>query len=258
LTQETLFLADLHLREQAPQVTHRLLALEPRLRNAQGVYILGDLVEMWIGDDAPIHPDILPAFALLRRLSDAGVPVFFQHGNRDFLIGLRLARRFGLRLLQEEVVVELYGHRVALVHGDQLCTDDLAYQRLRQRLRHPITRFILRHLPLGTRQRLAARLREQSRHATGRKSADIMDVNHDAVRALMQRLGVKALIHGHTHRPAIHRQDGRIRAVLGDWEAGAVLLSATPVGLRLERVEDAGMTTVLAESGWPFNHSRGA
>ncbi|MEW6692095.1 MAG: UDP-2,3-diacylglucosamine diphosphatase [Pseudomonadota bacterium] len=258
MAQETLFLADLHLREQAPQVTRRLLALEPRLRKAQGIYILGDLVEVWIGDDAPIEPDLLPAFALLRRLTDTGVPVFFQHGNRDFLIGQRLARRFGLRLLAEEVVIELYGHPVALVHGDQLCTDDLAYQRLRQRLRHPLTRFILRHLPLGTRQRLAARLREQSRQATGRKSADIMDVNHDAVMAFMQRLGVKVLIHGHTHRPAIHQQDGRIRAVLGDWEAGAVLLSATPEGLRLERVEDAGVTTVLAESGWPFNHSRGA
>ncbi|MGK0673264.1 MAG: UDP-2,3-diacylglucosamine diphosphatase [Halothiobacillaceae bacterium] len=258
MAQETLFLADLHLHEQAPQITRRLLALEPRLRKAQAVYILGDLVEVWIGDDAPIDPNLLPAFALLRRLSDTGVPIFFQHGNRDFLIGPRLACRFGLHLLAEDVVIELYGHPAALVHGDQLCTNDLAYQRLRQRLRHPITRFILRHLPLGARQRLAARLREQSRQATGRKGTDIMDVHPRAVAALMARLDVHVLIHGHTHRPAIHQQDGKIRAVLGDWGVGAVLLSATPEGLRLERVEDAGMTTVLAESSWPFNPSRGA
>lgn len=258
MAQETLFLADLHLREQAPEVTRRLLALEPRLAKAKAVYILGDLVEVWIGDDAPIDPDLLLAFALLRRLTDTGVPVFFQHGNRDFLIGPRLARRFGLRLLAEEVVVDLYGRPVALVHGDQLCTDDLAYQRLRRRLRHPLTRLILRHLPLGTRQRLAARLREQSRQATGRKSADIMDVNPGTVIACMHRLGVNILIHGHTHRPAIHHEEGRLRAVLGDWEDGAVLLSATPEGLRLERIADVGTTTVLAEATWPLTPPAGA
>ncbi|MDM7322778.1 MAG: hypothetical protein P3W87_005825 [Gammaproteobacteria bacterium] len=120
MAQETLFLADLHLREQAPQVTRRLLALEPRLCKAQGIYILGDLVEVWIGDDAPIDPDLLPAFALLRRLTDTGVPVFFQHGNRDFLIGQHLARRFGFRLLPEEVVIILYDRPVALAHVYQL------------------------------------------------------------------------------------------------------------------------------------------
>jgi UDP-2,3-diacylglucosamine hydrolase len=252
LAQETLFLADLHLREQAPEVTRRLLALEPRLAKARAVYILGDLVEAWIGDDAPIAPELLPAFALLQRLNDAGVPVFLQHGNRDFLIGPRLARRFGFHLLPEEMVVELYGRPVALVHGDQLCTDDLAYQRLRRRLRHPITRFILQHLPLGMRRQLAAGLRDHSRKATGHKAAGIMDVNPGAVTALMRRLGVTVLIHGHTHRPAIHHEDGRWRAVLGDWEAGAVLLSATPDGLRLERLEDSGATTVLAEATWPL------
>ncbi|MEW6727988.1 MAG: UDP-2,3-diacylglucosamine diphosphatase [Pseudomonadota bacterium] len=258
MAQETLFLADLHLREQAPEVTRQLLALELRLAKAQAVYILGDLVEAWIGDDAPIDPDLLPAFALLQRLKDAGVPVYLQHGNRDFLIGPRLARRFGFRLLPEEVVVDLYGRPVALAHGDQLCTDDLAYQRLRRRLRHPITRFILQHLPLGLRRKLAAGLRDRSRKATGHKAAGIMDVNPGAVTAFMQRLGVKVLIHGHTHRPAIHHEDGRLRAVLGDWEDGAVLLSATPDGLRLERIEDAGTTTVLAEATWPLIPPAGA
>lgn len=251
MAQETLFLADLHLREQAPEVTRRLLALEPRLRQAEAIYILGDLVEAWIGDDAPIHPDLFPAFELLRRLADAGIPLYFQHGNRDFLIGRRLARRFGFDLLPEEEVLELHGKRIALVHGDQLCTDDLAYQRMRRRLRHPIVRFILRHLPLRTRRKLAAGLRDRSRQETERKTAVIMDVNPGAVTGLMQRLGVDILIHGHTHRPAIHHGGIGIRAVLGDWEDGAVLLSARPDGLRLERFEDGGETAILAQTGWP-------
>lgn len=251
MTQESLFLADLHLREQAPEVTRRLLALEPRLREAGAIYILGDLVEAWIGDDAPIHPNLLPAFALLRRLADAGIPILFQHGNRDFLVGWHLAHRFGFRLLPEEVVLDLYGRPVALVHGDQLCTDDVAYQRLRRRLRNPVVRFTLLHLPLRVRRRLAAGLRDRSRRETGRKAATIMDVNRGTVAALMQRLGADILIHGHTHRPALHYEDGGLRAVLGDWEDGAVVLSASPAGLRLERIDDAGTTTVLAEAGWP-------
>lgn len=251
MTQEVLFLADLHLREQAPEVTRRLLALEPRLREAGAIYILGDLVEAWIGDDAPIPTNLLPVFALLRRLADAGIPVFFQHGNRDFLVGQRLARRFGFRLLPEEVVLDLYGRPVALAHGDQLCTDDEAYQRLRRRLRNPVVRFILLLLPLRVRRKLAAGLRDRSRRETGRKAAGIMDVNPGAVTALMQRLGVNILIHGHTHRPALHHGSGQLRAVLGDWEDGAVLLSATKDGLRLERIDDTGTTTVLAETSWP-------
>lgn len=251
MPQETLFLADLHLREQAPEVTRRLLALESRLREAEAVYILGDLVEAWIGDDAPIHPDLLPAFQLLERLSTTGIPLYFQHGNRDFLIGKRLARRFGFQLLPEETVLHLYGQRIALVHGDELCTDDAAYQRMRRRLRHPLVRFILRHLPLRTRKKLAAGLRDRSRQETGRKAAAIMDVNTGAVTTLIRRLGVDVLVHGHTHRPAIHHEAEGVRAVLGDWEDGAVLLSARPDGLRLERMDDTGQTSVLAQADWP-------
>jgi len=258
LDREILFLADLHLREQAPEVTRRLLNLEPRLRKAGAIYILGDLVEVWIGDDAPIPTQLLPAFTLLRSLADAGIPIHFQHGNRDFLIGRRLARRFGFHLLPEERVLDLYGRRVALAHGDQLCTDDQAYQRLRRRLRNPLVRFILLHLPLRVRGKLAARLRDRSRRETGRKAADIMDVNPGAVKTLMQRLDVDILIHGHTHRPAIHQEGGMLRAVLGDWEDGTVLLSATKDGLRLERLDDAGTTTVLAEAGWPVPAGRSA
>ena len=255
MSSETLIFADLHLREQATEITRRLLSLESRLRAADAIYLLGDFVEVWVGDDAPIQPNIRPAFDLLQRLSAAGIPVYFQHGNRDFLVGKRLAQRFGMHLLPEEAVIPLYGHRVALVHGDQLCTDDLAYQHLRRKLRHPIIQFVLRNLPLRTRQRLADGLRARSRMETGQKTAGIMDVNKGAVAELMHRLNVNVLIHGHTHRPAIHNEVHGLRAVLGDWEDGAVLLSVTAAGLRLEQADDRQTISLLAEADWPADTS---
>jgi len=248
---ETLILADLHLRASAPEITRRLLALEPRLQQAEAIYILGDLVEVWIGDDAPISPTLQPAFELLQRLSSAGIPLFFQHGNRDFLIGKTMVRKLGLHLLPDRVEVDLHGHRAALVHGDQLCTDDIPYQRMRRKLRNPLVRFVLRHLPLRTRQRLAAGLRERSRMETGQKTTAIMDVNPEAVTRLMQSLEVDVLIHGHTHRPAIHGHGQGLRAVLGDWEDGAVLISVKAEGLCLERIDDSGASQVLAQTPWP-------
>jgi len=186
--------------------------------------------------------------------SEAGIPLFFQHGNRDFLVGHALARRLGLRLLPDAYVTELYSHRVALLHGDTLCTDDLPYQAMRRKLRHPLVRFILRHLPLKTRLNLATRLRERSKQATGQKHQLIMDVNAQAVRDTMQHHDVRVLIHGHTHRPAIHSEAHAekygIRAVLGDWEDGAVLLSIQPAGLSLERIQHKDPLQ-FAATPWP-------
>jgi len=251
---ETLILADLHLREDAPHITQYLLNLEPRLLKADAVYVLGDLVEVWVGDDAPIPATIQPAFDVLRRISEAGIPLFFQHGNRDFLIGNTLTRRLGLRLLPDVYVTELYGHRVALLHGDTLCTDDLPYQAMRRKLRHPLVRFILRHLPIKTRLNLAVSLRERSKQATGQKNELIMDVNAQAVRDTMQRHDVGILIHGHTHRPAIHTEAYAerygIRAVLGDWEQQAIVLSIQPSGLSLEAI-NLKTKKCLAYADWP-------
>ncbi|OYY75424.1 MAG: UDP-2,3-diacylglucosamine diphosphatase [Gammaproteobacteria bacterium 28-57-27] len=247
---ETIILADLHLREDAPHITQHLLALEARLLKADALYILGDFVEVWVGDDAPIPTHIQPAFDLLKRLSDAGVPLFFQHGNRDFMIGSALATRLGFSLLPDVYVTELYGHRVALLHGDTLCTDDLPYQAMRRKLRHPVVRFVLRHLPLKTRLNLATQLRERSKQATGQKTDGIMDVNNHAVSQTMQQQGVNVLIHGHTHRPAIHQETHGLRAVLGDWEKGAVLLSVQSTGLSLERIH-AHDPQQLAYEPWP-------
>ncbi|MEW5837505.1 MAG: UDP-2,3-diacylglucosamine diphosphatase [Pseudomonadota bacterium] len=252
---ETLVLADLHLSEDKPEIIERFLALENRLLHADALYILGDFVEVWVGDDAPIPEALAPALALLARLTQAGVPVFFQHGNRDFLLGNTLARRIGMRLLPERKIAEFYGHRVALLHGDTLCTDDLAYQSMRRKLRNPLSLFVLRHLPLGMRLKLASRLRERSKQAIGQKGASIMDVNAQMVEKTMRRLGINVMIHGHTHRAAIHRlHDGRLkhglRAVLGDWEDAAVLLSVTSAGLSLERIEQRHVTQLYFEP-WP-------
>ena len=157
--------------------------------------------------------------------------------------------RLGFRLLPDVYITELYGHRVALLHGDTLCTDDLPYQAMRRKLRHPWVKLVLRHLPLQTRMNLASRLRERSKQATGQKTDLIMDVNAQAVRDTMQRHAVNVLIHGHTHRPAIHTEATGLRAVLGDWEEGAVLLSVKPSGLCLERIQAQGIQP-LAAAPW--------
>lgn len=227
----TLFVSDLHLDRAWPQITEQFLEfLASEARTAQALYILGDLFEAWLGDDDP-DPDKRRVIAALRALTDAGVPAYFIHGNRDFLIGQRFSRETGVQLLADGTHVELYGQRVLLMHGDTLCTDDTAYQRLRRIVRNPLVQFTLRHLGLKQRQRLAERMRAGSKAhiATMDKAApQIMDVNSDAVVRTFQQAAVDIIVHGHTHRPAIHEValPDRIgtRIVLGDWyDQGSVL-----------------------------------
>ncbi len=248
---ETLVLADLHLSEDAPEITQRLLALEPRLRQADAVYFLGDVFEAWIGDDAPVPPTLQPVMDMLQRLSQSGVMLHFQPGNRDFLFGAQWGKRLNMRILPDVFVTTLYGQRLALLHGDTLCTDDHAYQAMRRKLRNPFSLFLLRHLPLGLRQRLAAKLRARSKQEIRAKNAAIMDVNLDAVTQVMQSTQVSVLIHGHTHRPAIHHlPNGDLRVVLGDWAHGASVLSLSAQGLQLEYV-DAQSQRELERVCWP-------
>jgi UDP-2,3-diacylglucosamine hydrolase len=227
----TLFISDLHLDGSRPDITAQFLEfLEREGRRARALYILGDLFEAWIGDDDP-DPDKRRVIAALRSVRDAGVDCYLMHGNRDFLIGSRFCRETGMRLLSDGTVIDLYGRKVLLMHGDLLCTDDHAYQRLRRIVRNPLVQFTLRRLTLRQRQRLAERMREGSKeHIASMDEAapDIMDVNADTVLRTFARYGVDCMIHGHTHRPAIHEinVDGRkaIRIVLGDWyEQGSVL-----------------------------------
>jgi len=227
----TLFISDLHLDGARPDITAQFLDfLDREARRAKALYILGDLFEAWIGDDDP-DPDKRRVLQGLRSVTSAGVKTFLIHGNRDFLIGKRFCRETGVELLDDGTLIDVYGRRVLLMHGDLLCTDDHAYQRLRRIVRNPIVQFVLRRLSLRQRQRLAERMREGSKEHI--KSMDvaapqIMDVNQDEVRRTFERYGVDCIIHGHTHRPAVHeiQNDGHkaVRIVLGDWyEQGSVL-----------------------------------
>ncbi|KZC21747.1 MULTISPECIES: UDP-2,3-diacylglucosamine diphosphatase [Rhodanobacter] len=227
----TLFIADLHLDPARPQITdlfERYLASD-EVRHADALYILGDLVEAWIGDDDDAE---LPAriAAATRTVRDAGVPVYFMVGNRDFLLGSAFAAGAGLTLLDDGAVHDIHGRRTLLMHGDVLCTDDLAYQAVRQQVRTPEWQAQILAMPLQARRAFAAKAREDSKAHTGSTMESIMDVNADAVAEAMRKADVTRLIHGHTHRPAIHRfeLDGKPaeRIVLGDWyEQGSVLVA---------------------------------
>jgi len=227
----TLFISDLHLDGARPDITTQFLEfLRVEAVGAERLYILGDLFEAWIGDDDP-DEDKTRVRAALRRLTSGGVPCFVMHGNRDFLMGSRFAKDTGVQLIDDGTVVNLYGRRVLLMHGDTLCTDDHAYQRLRRIVRNPVVQWILRNLSLRQRQRLAEKMRAGSKahiESADRSTPYIMDVNQAAVVEALLRHNVNCVIHGHTHRPAIHDVDldghTATRIVLGDWyEQGSVL-----------------------------------
>ncbi|WNL44790.1 UDP-2,3-diacylglucosamine diphosphatase [Dyella sp. BiH032] len=237
----TLFIADLHLDASRPQITQLFedFLAGDEARTADAVYILGDLVEAWIGDDddAELPRRIAKATHGLR---DAGVPVYFMVGNRDFLLGEAFAQRAGFTLLDDGTVHDLYGRPTLLMHGDLLCTDDVAYQTVRRQVRTPEWKNQILAMPLDARRAFAAKAREDSRAHTGATMETIMDVNADAVATAMRQAGVTRLVHGHTHRPAIHRfdLDGQPaeRIVLGDWYEQGSVLRVTP-----EQVELRGL-----------------
>ncbi|AEF22207.1 UDP-2,3-diacylglucosamine diphosphatase [Pseudomonas fulva] len=217
-----LLISDLHLEEERPDISRAFLHfLDTRARQAEALYILGDFFEVWIGDDAmtPFQRSIAEA---LRRLSDSGTRIYLMHGNRDFLLGKGFCREAGCTLLGDPHVVNLNGEKALLMHGDSLCTLDVGYQKMRRLLRNPLSLFILRNLPLNTRHKLARKLRSESRSQTRMKASDIVDVTPEEVQRVMAQYGVKTLIHGHTHRPAVHelQVDGQParRIVLGDWD----------------------------------------
>ncbi|HRF83497.1 MAG TPA: UDP-2,3-diacylglucosamine diphosphatase [Pseudoxanthomonas sp.] len=235
----TLFVSDLHLDPARPEITALFLhLLRGEAARADALYILGDLFEAWVGDDDPSEAGAAVS-AALRALADAGVPAYFIHGNRDFLVGQDYADRAGLRILPDPAVVSLYGEPVLLMHGDLLCTDDTAYQTFRAQTRDPVWQATFLAQPLAARLAFAAQAREASM-ARQREMIDgdranfenVTDVNPAAVAATLARFGVSTLIHGHTHRPAMHalRADGRDcrRIVLGDWYEQGSLLRVSP------------------------------
>jgi UDP-2,3-diacylglucosamine hydrolase len=224
----TLFVSDIHLNSLQPEITAQFLDfLRGEARRASQLYILGDLFEYWIGDDDP-DPTYAQVQTELQALTNSGIPCFVMHGNRDFLLGRGFCERTGCQLLNDGTVIELYGQRVLLSHGDVLCIDDRAYQRLRRIVRSPVTQRMLSFFSVQQRQWIAVRMRRGSERHTQQTMSNIMDVNPQAVIAQLRQAKVEWLIHGHTHRPGIHRHllapNTGTRIVLGDWhQQGSVL-----------------------------------
>jgi len=236
------FISDLHLDADTPARNDAFAAFLAReARRCEELYILGDLTEVWVGDDDA------SAFAeaLCEQLLDASKTcrVYLMHGNRDFLIGEPFAKRCGIQLLADPHVIERNGRRLLLCHGDSLCTDDVAYQRVRATLRSNQWRRDVLAKSIDERRRLAASMRAQSRASNANKPSQIMDVAPRAVARIVHDHSVDAIAHGHTHRPAIHRSvDGPTRYVLGDWDRcgwvlrfdGAFTLQRFPLERRCE------------------------
>ncbi|WP_062705093.1 UDP-2,3-diacylglucosamine diphosphatase [Grimontia marina] len=233
-----LFISDLHLSPTHPEITQCFLRfLKEDAPKASALYVLGDLFESWIGDDdrTPLQIEVADAF---KALSDTGVPIYFIHGNRDFLVGKRFARASGMTLLPEHKVIDLFGKPTLIMHGDTLCIQDEAYQRYRKKVHNPFIQWLFFRLPLSVRRRIGEKIRAGSTKSNQEKSEDIMDVDQSEVQRVMKESGVKQLIHGHTHRPDIHDiqldTDPAQRIVLGDWYTQGSVLVCTEEGCALQ------------------------
>lgn len=209
----TLFISDLHLDPDQPQISNTFFYfLDHIARDADALYILGDFFESYIGDDD--QNDFLQSIVrALFRLTHSGVPVFFMHGNRDFLIGQSFKNKTGVILIPDPSVITIYNQKLLLMHGDSLCTDDKSHQRFRKITRNKLVQKIFLSLPISFRQKFAKRLRNESKQYNQTKPAEIMDVNENAVMDALKKNNASRLIHGHTHRPMISEN----RVVLDAW-----------------------------------------
>ncbi len=234
----TLFISDLHLAPDTPAANVALLGfLKDTAPSADALYVLGDLFEYWIGDEGLSHPFAGEIARAFRALTDGGVPVYFMHGNRDFLIGSRFAEASGMQILADPTLVNLYGCSTLLMHGDALCSDDLEYQNFRAMVRNPAWQQSFLAKPLEERIRMAQEVRGKSEQAKQAKDMAIMDVTQATVEQALRTHGYPRLIHGHTHRPARHehRVDGRLceRWVLSDWYQQGSCLTCDSDGCRV-------------------------
>ncbi|MBT8146595.1 MAG: UDP-2,3-diacylglucosamine diphosphatase [Gammaproteobacteria bacterium] len=220
-------ISDLHLDLTRPDITEALFWFLRHLApESSHLYILGDLFEAWVGDDVP-HPLADQVAAELNKLTLKGTEVTLMHGNRDFLIGEDFAARCGASLLEEPVILDIANRKIALLHGDILCTRDTEYLKFRHMVRNPEWQREFLAMTVEQRLEFARQAREQSRQATSKASTEIMDVTDTAVSDMFQRLEIDTMIHGHTHRPAVHNlaidnaatdAKTRQRVVLGDWD----------------------------------------
>ena len=225
----SLFVSDLHLATERPRIVEQFFSfMRGPAREADALYVLGDLFEYWIGDDNaedPLNASVASAFA---ALAASGTPVSFMHGNRDLLVGREFANRAGAQMLDDPTLIDVHGTRTLLMHGDTLCTDDVEYLKFRAYARDPAQQQRFLAQPLAARRAEVDGLRARNIDAKLGKSAQIMDVNREAVEQTLREHGYPRLIHGHTHRPArhVHVVDGHAceRWVLADWyENGSYL-----------------------------------
>ena len=227
--QKTYFIADLHLSENRPHLLELFRQfMQEQAPEAEKLYILGDLFDFWIGDDE--QSDLISEVQqLIRHLTEQGVPCYFQHGNRDFLIGKKFANACGLTLLPTYQVIDLYGTPTLLCHGDTLCVDDVKYQHYRKKVHQKWRQWLFLHLPLKVRLKIAEKIRAKSRQDKQLKSTEIMDVNANFVQQMFAQFHVTQMIHGHTHRQKHHEIPPHFhRIVLGDWGETSSLLEVTP------------------------------
>jgi UDP-2,3-diacylglucosamine hydrolase len=217
----TLFISDLHLDPNNPALIQLAVDfLNTIATQCDELYILGDLFNVWLGDDL-IPEAFSPVIQQLQKLHHSKIKLYLMVGNRDFMMGKAFAHSIGATLLPDIHVIDLYGTQTLLLHGDTLCTDDVQYQRYRRWSRNKVLQWLFRHMPLKFRQGLASKIKQKSRQQKQTKSTLIMDVNTTEVSRVMTKFGVSQLIHGHTHRPAIHHleltESPANRIVLGDW-----------------------------------------
>jgi len=218
------FISDLHLTPGMPRTLEAFdQVLSDAARHAGALFILGDFFEFWVGDEETDTPFAACVAAALRRVADTGLPVYLMHGNRDFLIGKRFAAAAGATLLPDPSIIDCAGRRVVLSHGDMLCTDDERYMRFRRWTRKRWVQRLFLMLPLSTRLGIARRLRADSEAGRARQPADAPpptygDAAPEAVEKLLTDSAASTLVHGHTHRPALHAHTGGERWVLTDWD----------------------------------------
>lgn len=236
---QTYFIADLHLSESRPDISaafYQFLDSHIVNQDVDALYILGDFFEVWVGDDyeTPLSKEVATR---LKYTSDNGTPVFFIHGNRDFIIRDKYAKQAGMTLLPEQTVIDLYGTPTVILHGDEMCTQDIEYQKFRKKARGWWWPRLMLALPLWYRRSVAKKAREKSKQNQAGKSLEILDVTQEAVLSVFAQHQVTNMIHGHTHRPDVHHynEHGAVltRTVLGDWYTQGSYLVVTPKSQKL-------------------------
>jgi len=241
LKPDIIFISDLHISIEKTEITRRFISfLQNQAVNVSAVYILGDFFDTWVGDDDNTPPN-KKIKQQLKQLTDTGTQVYLQQGNRDFLLGQQFCNESGITLLDEYTVIDLFGVKTLLTHGDLLCTDDIPYQEFRQKSRTTEWKQNVLTKPLLLRLLVARWYRFRSFFHKRKKTQDIMDVNQQTIILTMQKYNCLRLIHGHTHRPALH--DFNIdnkpaqRFVLAEWKKdSAELLRWTPEGFKREAI----------------------